>query len=194
MIGINNMSRIKEIILALAIVVVLNLFFNYGVYTFYKPPVYDKFCPVELMQKQYADPAACEAAGGKWFNGPEELNPKYYQYQTPMPAPVLPGDSKTQRGWCDATAQCRQNFDTVNNVYNRNVFIFLILAGLISLGLGFLVISATPVSNGFLGGGLLSLIVGTVRYWSNMNDYLRFITLGLALAVLIWLGYKKIKN
>ena len=182
------MPRIKEIILALAIVVVLNLFFNYGVFTFYKSPDYEKFCPVELTQKQYTDKSECGAVGGRWFEGGE--SPKYYRGEVPVPVqPVEPGG---QKGWCDSTAECRQAYETVRDVYNRNVFIILVVLGLISLGLGFLIIQAAPVANGFLGGGLLSLIIGSVRYWSEMNDYLRFIILGLALAALIWLGYKKI--
>ena len=183
------MSRIKEIILALAIVVVLNLFFNYGVFTFYRSPDYEKFCPVELSQKAYADKSECEAVGGRWFESAN--NVKYYPGESrPIPAEPL----ADQKGWCDSTAQCREAYESVRNVYNRNVFIILIVLGLISLGLGFLVISANPVANGFLGGGLISLIVGTIRYWSEMNDYLRFIILGFALAALVWLGYKKIRN
>ena len=182
------MSRIKEIILALAIVVVLNLFFNYGVSTFYKSPDYEKFCPVELNQKSYADKNSCEAVGGRWFENSE--SPKYYRGEVPIP--IEP--QTDQKGWCDATAKCRESYDSVKSVYNRNVFIILIVAGLVALALGFLVIDVGAVANGFLGGGLLSLIIGTVRYWSDMNDYLRFIILGFALALLIFLGYKKFSS
>ena len=63
------MSKFKEIMLAVAIVVVLNMFFNYGVSTFYKSPDYEKACPTELMQNKYENKDACEAVGGKWFEG-----------------------------------------------------------------------------------------------------------------------------
>lgn len=188
------MPRIKEIILALAIVVVLNLFFNYGVFTFYKSPDYEKFCPVELNQERYENKEQCEAMDGRWFGGPGELDPRYYKYQAPALVPVSPEDSQAQKGWCDPTAKCRESYESSRNVYNRNVFVVLILAGLVSLALGFLIISASPVAHGFLGGGLISLIIGTIRYWSDMDDYLRFIILGVALAVLVWLGYKKISS
>ncbi|MEK7609372.1 MAG: hypothetical protein AAB476_02750 [Patescibacteria group bacterium] len=180
--------KIKEIILSLAIVVVLNLFFNYGVFTFYESPDYEKFCPVELTQKLYADKSECEAVGGRWFEGTGEV--KYYPSE-PRPIPVEPAADQ-QKGWCDSTAECRESYESVREVYNRNVFVVLVVLGLVSLGLGFLAISAPAVANGFLGGGLLSLIIGSIRYWSEMNDYLRFIILGVALAALIWLGYKKI--
>ncbi|MEK9174884.1 MAG: hypothetical protein AAB725_02855 [Patescibacteria group bacterium] len=178
------MSKIKEIILALAIVVVLNLFFNYGVFTFYKEPKFENFCSAELTQKVYTEKTSCEAVGGRWY----ESNQVSYEGR-PIPVKLEP-----QTSWCDATAKCRENYESVRDVYNRNVFVILVILGLISLGLGFLSISAAPVANGFLGGGLLSLIVGTIRYWSDMNDYLRFIILGIALVALIWLGYKKIRS
>lgn len=181
------MSKIKEIILSLAIMVVLNLFFNYGVFTFYKSPDYEKFCPVELTQKSYSDQSECEAVGGRWFEGAGEV--KYYPNE---PRPIAVEPAAGQKGWCDSTAECRESYESVREVYNRNVFVVLVILGLISLGLGFLAISAAPVANGFLGGGLLSVIIGSIRYWSEMNDYLRFIILGVALAALIWLGYKKI--
>ena len=82
----------------------------------------------------------------------------------------------------------------MQNFYNRNVFIILEIAGLIAFLLGLFAINAKAVSNGFLGGGVLSLIIGTVRYWSGMDDYLRFGILGIALAILIWVGYKKIRS
>ncbi|MDP3799956.1 MAG: hypothetical protein Q8Q90_00855 [bacterium] len=180
--------KIKEIILALAIVVVLNLFFNYGVFTFYKEPKLENFCSAELTQKVYTEKVSCEAAGGRWY---ESSQVNYNGQIVPVkPDPQVVGATS----WCDSTDKCRKDYDTVRNVYNRNVFIVLIVLGLVSLGLGFLVISASAVANGFLGGGLLSLIVGTIRYWSDMNEYLRFIVLGIALAMLIWLGYKKIKS
>lgn len=181
------MSRIKEIILALAIVVVLNLFFNYGVFTFYKTPKFENFCPVELTQKVYTEKQLCESIGGQWY----ESNHVNYEGR---PIPVKPQPQTGETSWCDSTAKCRDTYQAIQNVYNRNVFVVLVVLGLISLGLGFLVISAVPVANGFLGGGLLSLIIGTIRYWSEMNDYVRFIVLGVALALLIWLGYKKINS
>ena len=182
------MSKFKEIMLAVAIVVVLNMFFNYGVSTFYKSPDYEKACPTELMQNKYENKDACEAVGGKWFEGSTAV------YQGEYNVPVPAGDKSSNTSWCDATAKCREEFQNAQNFYNRNVFIILEIAGLIAFLLGLFAINAKAVSNGFLGGGVLSLIIGTVRYWSGMDDYLRFGILGIALAILIWVGYKKIRS
>jgi len=48
------------------------------------------------------------------------------------------------------------------------------------------------VSSGLMGGGILAIIYGTMRYWSDLPDFGRFIILGITLIILIWLGYKKI--
>jgi len=44
-----------------------------------------------------------------------------------------------------------------------------------------------------LGGGVLTIIYGTIAYWSELADWARFIILGITLAILIWIGYKKLK-
>lgn len=183
------MSKFKEVILAAAIVVVLNLFVNYGIYTFYKPPVLEKYCPIELSQPKYDNQASCEKVGGRWF----ENNNQTYYYEGKAPVPMAPADTKIT-GWCDPTATCRTGFEADQSVYNRNLFVVWVAAGFISLALGFFAINVGAVANGFLGGGLLSLIIGTIRYWSDMNDYLRFVILGIALVLLIIIGYKKISQ
>ena len=50
------------------------------------------------------------------------------------------------------------------------------------------------VANGILGGAVLIILYGTIRYWQHANDILKFILLGFALGILIWLGYNKIEK
>ena len=50
------------------------------------------------------------------------------------------------------------------------------------------------VSAGLMGGGVLTILYGVIRYWTDLPDYGRFIILGIILAILIWLGYKRIKK
>ena len=40
--------------------------------------------------------------------------------------------------------------------------------------------------------GVLGLVISSMRYWSHLQDVYRFTLLGVALAILIWVGYKKI--
>lgn len=191
MIKLNHMRNInfKKLVLVLSIIIVLNLFFNYGIDTFYKNPEYDSFCKQELLSKQYQSKEECESVGGFWTssqitNVPEKI--------APIPETI---DQKAREGWCDAHYTCRKSHEIVLNLYNRNVFIILVVLGIISIILGFFVlIQSDAVSLGFSFGGVLSFIIGTIRYWSAMNDYLRFIILGIALVILVWIGVKKLRE
>jgi hypothetical protein len=79
-------------------------------------------------------------------------------------------------------------------VYNRNVFVALVILGVISLIAGFFIRRSAAVSLGLSLGGVLALVVASVRYWSDMNDYLRLGVLAVALVLLVYLGIKKVKE
>lgn len=172
--------KFKKIALAIGIVIILSIFFNYGIYTFYKPPKYESFCPQDLFSKTAATESDCTKNGGLWHaSGPE--------------VPVIT-DEKRPTAWCDIAYQCNKDFQVVRDVYNRNVFVILTILGILSLLAGIYIISVDAVTNGFLFGGILSIIIGAIRYWSAMDDYLRFIISGIALILLIWVGYKKLNK
>ncbi|MFA4890314.1 MAG: hypothetical protein WC587_01620 [Candidatus Paceibacterota bacterium] len=182
------MKNIKKWVLAISIVVVLNLFFNYGIYTFYKNPKFENFCKPELNSNFYTTRQACEAVGGLW----NENFPKA------VPMPAAPAENvrtgNIQTGYCDVYHTCQKDFNKTEAIYNRNVFIILVPLGLISLVVGLLMGISGAVSTGLSFGGILSMIIGSIRYWSDMNDYLRFGLLGVALIILIWLGIRKFKD
>lgn len=171
--------------IALAIVIVLNLFFNYAISLVYKAPTFEGFCPVELTSKTYDNKAICTEAGGQW---------------TETTAPVSVNETKVKNpvevtGYCNATYTCQKNFDNVESVYNRNVFIVLVILGIFSLVAGaYLMHLSSAVALGFSFGGVFALIIGAVRYWSNMQDVLRVVVLAFALAALVWIGIKKIQE
>ena len=93
-----------------------------------------------------------------------------------------------------------KSFDSVGPVLGAEalrkayVSVILVILGVVSLVAGFFISASSAVSLGLSLGGILALIVGSVRYWSDMNDYLRFGVLSVALAILIWVGVKKAKN
>jgi hypothetical protein len=189
---IKNLPILKWALI-IGIVVVLNLFFNFGIKTFYGNPEWDEFCPREQVTVQPTTQEACVAQGGAWTEA------GYTIERYPVPAKPLPlGEEATglpaQTGYCDLYFTCQQEFEAVNEVYNRNVFIALVILGLISVVAGFLTTARSAVSLGLTFGGVLSFIIGSVRYWSDMDEYLRVIILGVALVVLIWLGVKKVRE
>jgi hypothetical protein len=78
--------------------------------------------------------------------------------------------------------------------YNRNVFIVLVSLGMLSFIAGFFLIAVPAISSGLLFGGLFSIFIGNIRYWSDMSEYLRVVVLIVVLVGLIWLGYSRLKD
>jgi hypothetical protein len=185
-----NLITLKKFALALSIVVVLNLFFNVGIGAFYQEPKYEDFCGLETRQ-YYETKEACETIGGEWIG---YADGGHYPKPVRIVEPALGPGIQEPREYCDAQVACRKEHQTALNLYNRNVFIVLVVLGAVSVALGIFFSAVAAISSGFLYGGLLSFLIGTTRYWSNMDEYLRFIILGIVLAALVWVGWKKLKD
>ncbi|HRZ30292.1 MAG TPA: hypothetical protein P5274_01325 [Candidatus Paceibacterota bacterium] len=175
--------------LIIGIVIVLNLFFHFATKLVYDEPKFEDFCQTKQVNIQPEGEKACVEAGGAWNANPNEKFVPVPVNETGEARPVITG-----QGYCDTNYTCQKEFETAINLYNRNIFLVLLGLGLLSLIIGFALASNLVISTGLSYGGILSFIIGTVRYWSAMDDYLRVIILGLALVVLIWLGVKKFKD
>lgn len=181
----SRLDNMKTVALALSIIIVLNLFVGFGIKTFYPGPELEDFCPIEKTAQSFTNKESCQAAGGQWFADGG---------LRPIRASIIEEGQEKPTGWCDAMYTCRKEYREVDDLYSRNVFIVFMVAGLISMGAGWLVSTSTAVSSGLVFGGVLAFIIGTIRYWSGMHDYLRFVILGLTLAILIWIGYAKLNK
>lgn len=173
-----SIEKWKKLALALSILIVLNVFFNVGVQTFYDEPTYEDFCD-EFQSQLYDTPQSCEEAGGRW-------------YREGAKAP--PGSELRIAGYCDTDFTCWNDFDASLSVYNRNVFVVLTVLGAAMVVLSIYLIVPSAVLSGLMYGGLVSILIGVMRYWSDMDDYLRFVVSGAILFVLIVVGIKKVKD
>lgn len=176
-----TLGTIKTVALALAIVVVFNLFIGMGLSTFYPSPQFEDFCTQDRQTPQTQE--MCEEVGGKWLQPGEVSDVRHIA----PPAPSL----ATDEPYCDATFTCRQQYDDARNEHRRNAFIVWVVAGIVALVAGQVISASAAVASGLTFGGVLSFIIGATGYWSAMDEILRFILLGIVLAVLIWLGYRK---
>ena len=177
-------SKILKWVVIVGIIIVLNLFFNVSINLLYKAPQYNDICKQNQINVAPTSSASCVAIGGQWNEDGS--------FGKPVPVAVAP--TEAMRGYCNTQFTCQKDYESANTVYSRNVFIVLVVLGLISIIAGFFTASFSVVSNGLSFGGILSLTIASIRYWSSMQDYLRVIILGLALAILIWIGIKKLKD
>jgi hypothetical protein len=176
----------KHKILALAIAIVITAFIFTGINLFYDAPMYDDFCEERPIPISIETEAECLNNNGKWTS---------YEYRN-EPVPVEPkydyANSQLSDGYCDLDWECRENYSSADQNYRRNVFIVGLILGTLIL-VGGIFITLPAISMGLMGGGLLTIIIAIMQYWSELAKWGRFIVLGLALAVLIWVGYKKLK-
>ncbi|MBX4200017.1 hypothetical protein KW790_00945 [Candidatus Parcubacteria bacterium] len=177
----NTQPRILKWSVILGIIIVTNLFFNYALSLVYKSPEYNNFCPAEQIVTQPKTQNECTTKGGQWTEN------AYYTKPTPA-------GFTEPAGYCDLQFTCRQQFETSNNSYNRNVFVILVLLGALIVFAGNFFKGNDVISQGLALAGVLSFVIASLRYWSAANDLIRVVILLIALALLFWVAMKKFRN
>ena len=176
------MNKIKLWVIAVAIAIVFNLFVNYGISTFYSGPEYTDFCdePRPRLVREQLDCDIVEVS--------EELRNSCTERKAYIGYTYDSNGCPTE-AYCET---CGTEYGDVRKGYDGNVFVVLLIVAVIALSLG-VKLKVEAVSSGFLLAGVIGLLIASTRYWSHLQDIYRFVLLGAVLAVLIWLGYKKIK-
>lgn len=164
------------------ITIVVNLFLVYLVDVFYDEPDYPTFCPDKQVNRLIESEAACVDVGGQWNEG--------VPVKTMTPESVMP----VSGNYCNATYTCQKQYEEAMKVYNRNVFIVFVIVGILLLAGSVSFAGAEVLSLAFSFGGVLAFLIGAMRYWSDMDDILRVLILGIALASLIFMAWKKFKE
>ncbi len=194
-------SKVRLVLLTVAIAIVFSLFWGYGISTFYPQPNYNDFCdrptPGNIETEN-----ECLEAGGKWNPYDElsrsgasddELNcRKISEDNDNLTLICRTQPSSAREGWCNLQHFCSQEYNDARDSYNRNVFIITLVIGLIGLLTGSILLKVESVGAGLMGGSLLTMVYGTLRYWGDAPDVLRFTLLGIVLATLIWIGHYKL--
>ncbi|MES2224607.1 MAG: hypothetical protein V4478_01325 [Patescibacteria group bacterium] len=158
-----------------AIVIVMNLFFNYAFSLVYPSPAYQDFFPREQVVSEIANQADCIAQGGQW-NEQQIL-----KNSEPVTA---------YHGYCDSSYTKQIEYEAAQKAYNRTIFIFLVVVGVLSIVIASR-IKQELLSIALSWGGVLSLIIASMRYWADANNIVRVAILAVALGALIWTAIKK---
>lgn len=165
----------KKVIVAIAIALIFALFIGYGIEVFSPTPKYEDFCPQRIYEAR--DEKTCTETGGVW---------QAEENSAPSPRPV-------GGGYCNQPQECNEFYNTTAANHDKIVFIIAIIFGLIGIVAG-IILQKETVGVGLLIGGIVTILYGTIRYWQHANNTLKFILLGVVLAVLIWIGYKKLEK
>jgi hypothetical protein len=119
-------------------------------------------------------------------------SPKWQDYQVPgLYDPRAPLEEKAQR---QGEQQKKQEERRVaEKRFQQHLFAVAVPLGLIALLVGaFLRLPA--IGTGLMFGGIFSICDGYFNYWSELADVLKFVSLLVAFALLIFLGYHRLER
>lgn len=170
-----KVAKSKLVIFSVAVAFVSVFFFAYAVQAVYPAPQYEAFCGERDASIVINNAVDCEAEGGRWSD--------YGERDVPVKS----------EGWCDREFECRGNYEDTRKPYERNVFFANLGIGLVVLVVAFF-LGLEAVSSGLMGGAVMLIVYGSIRYWGELSDVWRTLMLGVALVVLITLGYKKLRD
>jgi hypothetical protein len=162
------------------IAIVLNLFFNYALSLVYTEPVMD-YSQGQVVE-QITNKTDCLSVGGQWTDNTGV---------TPVPTDIT--NTKpllAVNGYCDPNYTKQMQYQAAHKIYDRTVFITLVVLGVGLLILG-AVLANVILALAFSWGGVLSVVIASARYWSDADKLLKVIILAVALAALIWVAIKK---
>jgi len=169
-------NKIKKIFLSVAIAVLFVMFVAYAIEAFYPSPKYETFC---IFDKVNLNESECLENNGTWLNIDDKIPLDYQTADIPS-------------GYCDLYSKCSEQYDFVREIYNRNLFFITLIIGVIVFIIAFFE-KIEPVSSGFMSGAVILIVYGTIRYWGSLSNIWRTLMLGIALAVLVWIGYRKLR-
>ncbi|MCX6751114.1 MAG: hypothetical protein NTZ83_06670 [Candidatus Pacearchaeota archaeon] len=163
------MIKIKEILLGIIIAVIFLMFCVFGTKLIYDAPKYEDYCDYSQITPTAYDKVNLNNSE---LQAQEEAQQEIYK-------------------------QCSEKYDLANKDYSKNMFIISLIFSILVIIICTIFIEINSISGGLMLGSLMFIIYGTGRYWNYMDDLMRFIILGIALGVLIYVAYwtsKKMNN
>jgi hypothetical protein len=186
------MADVRRIIVIFVIAILFTIFINVAIEAFYPQPDYETYCTPERS------PRPMFAKEPSSTSCPEVLVPQ--DVSDACMAEKGSVEFKYDSKGCPTEAYCNTcyiDLELANERYNLIVFIVCAIAGLGALITGlYLPQQRNPINewvgSGFLLGGILTILVGTIRYFGDMGRYTRPIVILIELVLVIYLAYKKL--
>ncbi len=181
------MFSVKNLILGIGIFIVYMLMLGYGIEAFYPSPKYDDFCKAEggrypIKAYDYGTGANCTFS--------RNLQEAQEQCYADGGQPIFEYDDNGCTIAIEKCDFCNKEFNDANKKYSKIIFVISLIAGIITLFLGFAILSIEPVGSALMASGVGAIIYGSIRNWQNLSDVWRFLLLLAALVLLIWIALR----
>ncbi len=178
--------ELKKVALTIGIAILFTLFVVFFIDAVYESPEYDQYC------------------SGMYYPQPVKVGsencPAVYNEQLFNQCVRDKGEVRykyDERGcekdpYCD---YCSRDFNQVLSKYNKNILFISAIVGIIAILAGlYLPRTIDAIASGFLFGGILVVAQGTIRVFGDLGKTSRVVILGIELLVLVWIGYKKVRD
>jgi len=161
--------NVKNLVLGLGIFIIFLFVLNYGIKTFYSEPKWEDYCgevkAIPLEKNINLTQQMCEDQGGEW----------------------------TQE-YCDYYSECQKEYNLKKDSFNMKFFIISLIVGIITIIVGYGILSVEPVGSALIASGIGGIVEGTFMNWEGLSDFIKFILLLLVLIFLIYLAIRTNKK
>lgn len=160
----------------------------YGIQAFKPAPKFEDFCKGNIYERAYPKPYIDGIAPSCPFNrnlqqATDQCNAQggivaYSYNDTGCPIAV------------EECNLCQKQFDEERAGYEKLIFVVAIVVGIITLLIGFGILSVEPVGSALMASGVGAIVYGAARNWENLSNIWRFLLLLAALILLIWIALR----
>ena len=179
------MVNLKKLFLTLGIAILASLFIFVLVDAIFERPEYTDFCEERIRYPKVVDSSLPDCA-----QSAEDRAIAQQCYESK--GTVIYNDYSTGCPTKAECSMCNSEYNDASDAYNAKVFYITAPIGLALIILGlFLPISLDAAAWGLMLAGIITLIQSTGRSFGGFGKVTRVIILGVELAILIWISYKK---
>jgi hypothetical protein len=180
---------VKRVAMVIAITALLPLFIGLFVDAVYSEPEYKNYCNDSNYYGDYAAKAmpVNPAANCTYVQDPRD---RQCYADGGYVVSNYTAEGCAVFGSCN---MCSKYYDDARQEYNRNIFFILLPIGLAIVILGIYLV-VDYIGAGLMFAGLIVMFYATIRYFSDMSKMLRAVIILIEFLLILWIGYKKIRE
>ena len=108
---------------------------------------------------------------------------------------ACPGNLNLNYNTCEYQCSCYEITREHEQQKEQIIFWVAILLAGVAIVTGMLLPAKNPINDwvgsGFILGGVITLFVATIRYWSELDRLARPLVIALEIAIVVWITYKR---
>jgi hypothetical protein len=189
----------RKILVILIIAVLFGIFTNSLAEALFNEPDYNNYCKPYTSIYEKMAPVSVPTQTITGCNNCTYIEPTTEERDNCKDGDLAPVYSQNNCITSYKCETCNKEFQNAQSNYNFKIFLVTALLGLVAIILGLYLpkdINSLNewIGTGFMFGGLISVFIGTARYFGDMHKIVRPIIIFIELILVILITYKKLKD